>query len=132
MDKVRNFFYTKNRNSKSVRNNCFWIKYGNKKYLVSYRTIVCSVDDRGKFERYWNDYSVTTINQINRFIELFGKDTVIRSDTGEIINGFNKKEWEEMETNRIDDKAYTAISVYFPNIEYNDRNDYVKRIAYDC
>ena len=132
MDKVRNFFYSKNRNSKSVRKNCFWIEYGNKKYLVSYQTIVCSIDDRGKLEKYWNDYSVTTMNQINRFIELFGNDTVIRSDTGEIINGFNKKEWEGMEVSICNILAYDYIKQYIPRIEWSDnyRNDYVKKISY--
>jgi hypothetical protein len=132
MDKVRNFFYSKNRNSKSVRKNCFWIEYGNKKYLVSYKTIVCSIDDRGKFERYWNNYSVTTLNQINRFIKLFDKDFVIRSDTGEIINGFNKNEWEGMEVSSYCAEAYGYIKPYMPDIEYNDRNDYVKHITYNC
>ena len=132
MDKVRNFFYSKNRNSKSVRKNCFWIEYGNKKYLVSYQTIVCSIDDRGKLEKYWNDYSVTTMNQINRFIELFGKDTVIRSDTGEIINSIGKHSWLEMETSFCNILAYDYIKQYIPRIEWSDnyRNDYVKQISY--
>lgn len=130
MDKVRNFFYKKNRKSKSIRKNCFWFKYGNKKYLVSYQTIVCSIDDRGKFEKYWSDYSVTTLNQINRFIELFDKDFVIRSDTGEIINGFNKYEWNGMETSFRDISAYDYIKSYLPYIEWSDRSDYVVKIVY--
>lgn len=130
MEKVRNFFYKKNRSSKNVRKNCFWFKYGNKKYLVSYQTIVCSIDDRGRFEKYWDDYSVTTLNQINRFIELFDKDFVIRSDTGEIINGFNKYEWNGMETSFRDILAYDYIKSYLPYIEWSDRNDYVVKIVY--
>lgn len=130
MDNVRKFFYKANRNSKSVRKNCFWIEYGNKKYLVSYQTIVCSIDDRGKFEKYWNNYSVTTLNQINRFIELFDKDFVIRSDTGEIINGFNKKEWEGMETSFCNISAYDYIKRYFPDIVWSDRSDYVVKMTY--
>jgi hypothetical protein len=130
MNKVRNFFYKANRNSKSVRKNCFWIEYGNKKYLVSYQTIVCSIDNRGKLEKYWNDYSVTTLNQINRFIELFDKDFVIRSDTGEIINGFNKKQWEEMEASFCSAEAYGYIKPYLPNIVWSDRSDYVVKMTY--
>ena len=128
---VRHFFYKKNRNSKSVRKNCFWMEVGNKKYLISYRTMVCSIDDRGRLERYWNDYSVTTLNQINRFIELFGTDTVIRSDTGEIINGLNKKEWEEMEVSIINISAYDIIKPYLPTLIENSRNDYIAKIIYD-
>lgn len=128
---VRHFFYKKNRNSKSVRKNCFWMEVGNKKYLISYRTMVCSIDDRGRLERYWNDYSATTLNQINRFIELFGTDTVIRSDTGEIINGLNKKEWEEMEVSIINISAYDIIKPYLPTLIENSRNDYIAKIIYD-
>lgn len=130
MNSVRNFFYHANKGTKTVRKNCFWIEYGNKKYLVSYQTIVCSIDNRGKFEKYWNDYSVTTLNQINRFIELFDKDFVIRSDTGEIINGFNKKEWLSMETSFRDISAYDYIKKYIPEIIWSDRNDYVVKIIY--
>lgn len=134
MDNVRHFFYKKNRNSKSVRKNCFWIEVGNKKYLVSYQTIVCSIDNRGRFEKYWNDYSVTTLNQINRFIELFDKDFVIRSDTGEIINSIGKHNWLEMENCFINISAYDIIRRYIPQIEWNDniyyKSDYVKKIIY--
>lgn len=130
MKNVRNFFYKKNRNSKSIRKNCFWFEYGNKKYLVSYQTIVCSIDNRGKFEKYWNGYSVTTLNQINRFIELFDKDFVIRSDTGEIINSIGKHNWLAMETSFRDILAYDYIKSYLPYIEWSDRNDYVVKIVY--
>lgn len=131
MKNERHFFYKKNSKSKSVRKNCFWMEVGNKKYLVSYRTIVCAIDDRGRLERYWNDYSETTLNQINRFIELFGTDTVIRSDTGEIINGLNKKEWEGMETVFVNIAAYDIIKPFFPDIQYSDRSDYVVKMTYN-
>lgn len=129
-DNVRHFFYG---NGKTKRRNCFWIEYGIKKYLVSYQTIVCSVDDRGKFEKYWNDYSATTQNQINQFIALFGKDTVIKSDTGEIINHIGKHDYLAMECNDIDENAYNYIRNYIPEIEWNytGYNDYVKKIIYD-
>lgn len=35
-------------------------------YLQSYDTIVCGIVD-GNFKRYWDDYSVTTMNHINDF-----------------------------------------------------------------
>ena len=134
-DNVRHFFYSKSRNSKSVRKNCFWFEYGNKKYLVSYQTVVCSIDDKGRFEKYWNDYSATTLNQINAFIGLFGKDTVIRSDTGEIINSIGKYNWLEMETTFINILVYDYAKKYIPDIEYFDnphyRVDYVKKIVYN-
>lgn len=130
MDKVRNFFYSKNGRAKTPRKNCFWIQYGNKKYLVSYRTIVASIDDEGKFEKYWNDYSVTTMNQIVCFIRLFDRYTVIRSDTGEIINYIGKKEWLDMETSILDADASRYIKQYLPNIEYSGYNDYVTKITY--
>lgn len=126
---VRNFFYNKNGGS-TPRKNCFWIQYGNKKYLVSYRTIVASIDDRGRFEKYWNNYSVTTMNQIVCFIRLFDRYTVIRSDTGEIINYIGKKEWLDMETSSLDADASRYIKQYLPNIEYNYNNDYVTKITY--
>ena len=128
-DNVRHFFYKKNRESQTVRKNCFWFEYGNKKYLASYQTIVCSVDENGKFEKYWNNYSATTLNQINRFLEIF-KEDIIRSDTGEIITGFNKKEWEGMETEYCDISVYDYIEKHLPLIEWNDRNDYVRKIIY--
>ena len=115
-DNVRNFFYNKN-GGKTPRKNCFWIECGLRKYLVSYQTIVCSIDDRGKLEKYWNDYSVTTMNQINQFIGLFGYDTVIRSDTGEIINGLNKKEWLGMETSELNRNDFEYIKQFVPRIE---------------
>lgn len=128
---VRHFFYKKNSKSKSVRKNCFWFEYNNKKYLASYQTIVCAVDENGMFEKYWNGCSVTTLNQIKRFIELFGTDAVIRSDTGEIVTGFSKKEWEGMETKYCDISVYDYIEKYLPLIEWSDRNDYVVKMTYD-
>lgn len=131
--KGRNFFYNKN-GGRTPRKNCFWVQRGNKKYLVSYQTVVCSVDDRGKFEKYWNDYSSTTQNQINQFIGLFDKDFVIRSDTGEIINGINKKEWLEMETSDLDYYDYMKIKELLPQIEWGIYGfggfDYARKITY--
>lgn len=128
----RNFFYKKNKKSKTVRKNCFWIELANKKYLVSYQTIVCSVDENGRFEKYWNDYSVTTLNQINRFLEMLYEEygIIARDDKKGIIAGFSKKEWEGMETTYLNIVAYDKIKPFFPDIEWNDRNDYVAKITY--
>ena len=129
---VRRFFYNKN-GGKTPSKRCFWLQVRNIKYLVSYETIVCSIDDRGKFCKYWSDYSSTTMNHINAFIGLFGYNTVIRSDTGEIINGFSKKEWLEMEVSELSEEDYKAIKPYIPNIEFcaGFSYDYVSKITYN-
>lgn len=41
--------------------------------LQSYDTIVCRIRD-GKFERLWDDYSVTTMTHVNSFIDTYGID----------------------------------------------------------
>ena len=130
-DNVRHFFYKKNGKSKSVRKNCFWFEYGNKKYLASYQTIVCSVDENGKFEKYWNGYSATTLNQINRFLEmLFETYEIVARNKKGTIAGFSKKEWEKEETEYCDISVYDYIEKHLPLIEWNDRNDYVRKIIY--
>lgn len=85
----QNFFYSKTRNASSVRRNCFWIEYRNNKYLVSYQTIVAEIDSTGCFHRFWDDYSATTMNHINAFIDLW--DVVYSVKTGEKLTGLNKK-----------------------------------------
>ena len=109
------------------------MQYGNKKYLISYQTVVASIDDRGKFEKYWNDYSATTQNQINQFIRLFDRFSVTRSDTGEIINYIGKKEWLDMETSILDEETIRYIQDYIPEIIWSNNyyNDYVEKIIYD-
>ena len=128
--KGRNFFYSKSGNAKSVRKNCFWVQVEGVKYLVSYQTIVCGVFEDGYFAKYWDGYSVTTMNQIKRFIELFGE--VVRNDTGEVITGLNKKEWLEMQQSVIDIVAYETIPKLLPEIIWNCqyRNDYAVKIIY--
>ena len=41
-------------------------------YLRSYDTLVCAIDDSGKFIRLWWSYSATTMRHVNAFIKLFG------------------------------------------------------------
>ena len=40
-------------------------------YLLSYNTIVCGMVNN-EFYRYWDDYSVTTMNHINDFLRYLG------------------------------------------------------------
>lgn len=54
-------------------------------FLQSYSTIVCGIVD-GKIEKYWNSYSVTTMQHIRDFLKQSGFD------------GLSKKEWEKLET----------------------------------
>lgn len=51
--------------------------------LRSYQTIVARIRN-GKFERLWDGYSVTTMNHINSFINMFG------------IDGGGKAWWESL------------------------------------
>lgn len=52
--------------------------------LRSYNTIVARIKD-GKFERLWDGYSMTTMNHVNAFANLFG------------INGKGKAWWDSLE-----------------------------------
>ena len=42
------------------------------KYLKSYNTIVCKIGRNGKFYRFWDGYSQTTMRHINSFCDLYG------------------------------------------------------------
>lgn len=61
------------------------IAEGQKLYLQSYNTVVCGIVD-GKIEKYWNGYSVTTMQHINDFLHQ------------NQLPGYCKKEWEKLET----------------------------------
>lgn len=54
-------------------------------FLQSYNTIVCGIVD-GKVEKYWPDYSLTTMQHINDFLQQ------------NQFSGYSKKEWEKLET----------------------------------
>lgn len=41
-------------------------------YLRSYDTLVCAVDESGKFIRLWWRYSATTMRHIDAFCKLYG------------------------------------------------------------
>ena len=139
-DNVRHFFYKANRNSKSVRKNCFWFEKDGFKYLVSYRTIVCGYSLKtGYFYKFWDDFSVTTLNQINCFIEnSLTREPKVNVVTCNCMTGMNKRDWLSYPTtniNDIDNEVLNYIKPYLPDIEYVDnpycRVDYIKRIAYN-
>ena len=52
-------------------------------YLQSYNTIVCGLV-KGKFVRYWDGYSLTTINHVNDFRMQHG------------LNRLSKKDWNKI------------------------------------
>lgn len=39
--------------------------------LKSYDTIVCGIDGKGVFHRFWDGYSVTTMRHINSFCYMY-------------------------------------------------------------
>lgn len=123
----RNFFYSRNWRSKTVRKNCFWTEVNGIKYLVSYQTVVAGIDKDNYFLKFWNDYSATTMNQINCFINLF--DNVYSEMDGTKITGFNKKEWLNYPTGIAPKDDMQAIRPLIPYIEYNEW-DFVEKIVY--
>ena len=124
----RHFFYKRNFKSKNVRKNAFWMEVNGTKYLISYKTVVAAIDKDNCFHKFWNDYSVTTMNQINGFIALF--DNVFSEKDGTQIIGFNKEEWLNYPTIIPTYDDLIIISPYIPTIEYN-QYDYVEKIIYN-
>ena len=61
------------------------ITENNSKFLRSYDTIVCHIDENNNFVKDWYDYSATTMRHINSFREYYG------------FHKMSKKEWENME-----------------------------------
>lgn len=125
----RNFFYSRNGRSKTVRKNCFWTEVNGTKYLVSYRTVVAAVDKDNYFHKFWNDYSATTLNQINQFINLFNDYGIYSEYDNTKIKGFNKKKWLEYPTGLVSKDDMQIIRPLIPYIEYNEW-DYVQKIIY--
>jgi len=127
----RKFFYTRNGKGENVRKNCYYVEIDGSKILVSYKTIVCMIQKSGQFVRFWDDYSVTTLNQINCFLNLF---ECYHSETGEILKGFSKKEWEKYSVQSkydfISANVLNEIKQTLPEIILNERNDYIKKIIY--
>lgn len=68
---------------KSYYKKAYVLKDGNNLYLQSYNTIVCGLVE-GKFVRYWDGYSLTTMNHVNDFRMQHG------------LNRLCKKEWNKL------------------------------------
>ena len=75
---------------KSFYNKCFVLvdPTGNdkNKYLVSYDTIVCYIDENNNFYRLWAGESATTMRHVNSFLRYLG------------IDGGGVKWWREQPT----------------------------------
>lgn len=56
------------------------------RYLLSYETIICRFSYDGEFRKLWNDWSSTTEKHINDFMRFV-----------RLGNGFNKKEWTNLD-----------------------------------
>ena len=62
-------------------NRAVTIETKDKIFLQSYDTVILSIDKESKtIDKFWNDYSVTTLKHINDFLQPYGKK-------------FNKKAW---------------------------------------
>lgn len=57
---------------KSFNGKAIVVEEKGEKFLQSYDTIVCKIDQNGNFNKLWNGYSLTTMRHINAFIEKFG------------------------------------------------------------
>ena len=148
----RHFFYKKSRNSQTIRKNCFWVEYKECYFLISYQTVVCCVTKDGMFIKFWDNWSITTQNQINCFIievnKLLKSENTLNyvncptnSGICKSILGFNKKEWEnyphsmelsEFIDNSDDFKDFAPVFQTIPEIEWNC-NEYgqsVRKIKY--
>lgn len=72
------------------------------KCLVSYDTLVCVINTKGKLVKTWDDWSVTTAMHIDSFLKSNG------------LKAISKKEWQKMK-----------VSNRYSNIDYKlKRGDY--------
>ena len=71
------------------------------RYLLSYDTIICRLSFGGEFRKLWDGWSATTAKHINDFMRFtrFG-------------NGFNKKEWENLD-------CYNYTGVIYNYYDFN-------------
>ena len=70
------------RRQKSFYGKARLIEFPNcEKYLKSYETIVCGIDEKGKFHRFWSGWSATTAKHVDSFRRLYA------------YNGIGKSEW---------------------------------------
>lgn len=68
---------------KSYYKKAYVLKDGNNLFLRSYNTIVCGIVN-GKFLRYWDGYSSTTMKHVNDF------------RVQHELNRLSKKDWDEI------------------------------------
>ena len=68
---------------KSYYKKAYVLKDGNNLYLQSYNTIVCGLIE-GKFVRYWDGYSLTTMNHVNDFRMQHGLGSLRKRDWDKI------------------------------------------------
>lgn len=68
---------------KSYYKKAYVLKDGNNLFLRSYNTIVCGIVN-GKFIRYWDGYSSTTMKHVNDF------------RVQHELNRLSKKDWDEI------------------------------------
>lgn len=69
------------KSQKSYYGKAIVIETSKGKFLQSYETIVCGIDNNGQFKRFWNNYSATTAKHIDSF----------RHENG--LSGIGKHEW---------------------------------------
>lgn len=69
---------------KSYYKKAYVLKDGENLYLRSYNTIVCGIVN-GKFIRYWDGYSSTTMKHVNDF------------RVQHELNRLSKKDWDEIQ-----------------------------------
>ena len=74
---------------KSFYGKALQIDHDGIKYLKSYDTIVCAIEN-GDLIRLWSGYSLTTMNHINAFCIHNG------------LQGCNKKAWDNLEVKSIE------------------------------
>lgn len=68
---------------KSYYKKAYVLRDGNNLFLRSYNTIVCGIVN-GKFIRYWDGYSSTTMKHVNDF------------RVQHELNRLSKKDWDEI------------------------------------
>lgn len=72
---------------KSYYKKAYVLKDGNNLFLRSYNTIVCGIVN-GKFIRYWDGYSSTTMKHVNDF------------RVQHELNRLSKKDWDKISVSK--------------------------------
>lgn len=77
---------------KSYYKKAYVLKDGNNLFLRSYNTIVCGIVN-GKFLRYWDGYSSTTMKHVNDF----------RVQNG--LTSLRKRDWDEIPVSEVSEEG---------------------------